>query len=360
MATTSKPKTTRRQLGQSKYNCLVCEKEKTDKSFYLVKWSPIWKSTGGRCLVCHTCMDNFMEDYSKRYGERFAVKVCCHILDLPYCDKVYNTVIEKNNTFKLGLYTRQINLGQNMMQSFMNSMLNGEIANAADDIKQEEALTAEWTESDVQNRNYVISVCGYDPFAGSDLSETDRIRCFNILAGYCDIEGVAEDNHKIQSVVQLTQSQLQCRKIDECINNELLVKNPDETRIKNYTAAKTQLQSAIAKIAQDNNISSAYNQTSKRGASTLSAKMKEIAEKGFESIYVNKFDIETCEAMKQIADISNRSIMDELTFDANDYADMLKEQRVKLVDAESKIDELTEENRKLKNRIMDLEAKETE
>jgi hypothetical protein len=85
--------------------------------------------------------------------------------------------------------------------------------------------------------------------------------------------------------------------------------------------------------------------------------MKEIADNGFESIYVNAFDVETCDAMQQIANISTKAIMDELTFDANDYADMVKEQREMIVDYDKKTKELEEENRKLKNQIIDLEAK---
>ena len=189
------------------------------------------------------------------------------------------------------------------------------------------------------------------------MTDLDRKYCFNILAGYCDSQGVSEDGHKVQSVIQIAQSQLQCRKLDEFINAELMSTHPDENRIKNLSTTKKQLLDSIAKIAQDNNISSAYNQNSKRGANTLSAKMKEIADKGFESIYVNAFDIETCEAMEQIARLSNKAIMDELTFDVNDYTEMLKEQREMIIEANKTNDALAEENRILKNKIIDFETK---
>jgi hypothetical protein len=65
--------------------------------------------------------------------------------------------------------------------------------------------------------NYCISVCGYDPFENCGMTDLDRKYCFNILAGYCDSQGVSEDGHKVQSVIQITQSQLQCRKLDEFI-----------------------------------------------------------------------------------------------------------------------------------------------
>jgi hypothetical protein len=234
-------------------------------------------------------------------------------------------------------------------------MVNGELGKTEDEAKEERE--AKWSRADKQNMNYCISVCGYDPFENCGMTDLDRKYCFNILAGYCDSQGVSEDGHKVQSVIQITNSQLQCRKIDEFINAELMSQNPDESRIKNLSTTKKQLLDAIAKIAQDNNISSAYNQNSSRGANTLSSKMKEIADNGFESIYVNCFDIETCEAMEQIARISNRAIMDELNLDGSDYSDMVKEQRDMITNLDAKYKALEEENRVLKNRIIDLEAK---
>ena len=69
------------------------------------------------------------------------------------------------------------------------------------------------------------------------------------------------------------------------------------------------------------------------------------------------FDIRTSECMKQIADLSNQSIMEQLTLDANDYAEMLKEQRELIGKLQSESDELSEENRMLKNKVIDLENK---
>lgn len=110
---------------------------------------------------------------------------------------------------------------------------------------------------------------------------------------------------------------------------------------------------------QDNNISSAYSKNTKVGENTLTKKMKKLLDDDFEEIRVNLFDIKTSEAMKQVADISNRSIMDQLSLDGNDYTQMLKEQREMIVELTAKTDELKEENRNLKNRLADMENKKT-
>lgn len=338
-----------------RWTCVCCGTEKNEDNFFSSRWSKMWAVTNHKVLICKDCVQKLFDEYLKRYDEYTALKICCHYLDVPVERSLYDSIVQNNNHFNIGFYLRQLQLRQSQLRSFDISIVNGELSKSEEKAKDERE--AKWSKADKQNMNYCISVCGYDPFDNCGMTDLDRKYCFNILAGYCDSQGVAEDGHKVQSVIQIAQSQLQCRKLDEFINAELLGTNPDEKRIKELTSTKKQLLDSIAKIAQDNNISSAYNQNSKRGANTLSAKMKEIADNGFESIYVNVFDIETCEAMQQIANISNKAIMDELTLDVNDYSDMVKEQREMIEEYDRKTKSLEEENRILRNQIIDLESK---
>ena len=85
--------------------------------------------------------------------------------------------------------------------------------------------------------------------------------------------------------------------------------------------------------------------------------MKEMQDAGFDDIEVNLFDINTSAAMKQIADLSNQSIMEQLTWDSNDYTSMIKEQRETITAQQEKIDSIFEENRILKNKISVYESK---
>ena len=338
-----------------RYVCQCCGEEKVESNFFSSKWSKVWNITDHKVLFCKDCIQKLFDEFKNRFDEFTALKICCHYLDVPVYREMYDSIVQNNNFFNVGLYLRQMNLGQFQYKGFEVSMVNGELGKTEDEAKEERE--AKWSRADKQNMNYCISVYGYDPFENCGMTDLDRKYCFNILAGYCDSQGVSEDGHKVQSVIQITQSQLQCRKLDEFINAELMSQSPDESRIKNLSTTKKQLLDAIAKIAQDNNISSAYNQNSKKGMNTLSSKMKEIADNGFESIYVNCFDIETCKAMEQIAEISNQAIMNELCLDSSDYSDMVKEQRGMITELDKKAKSLEEENRILKNRIMDLEAK---
>lgn len=208
---------------------------------------------------------------------------------------------------------------------------------------------------DKQNMKYVTSMIGYDPFDDIGLDDYDRKYCFNILAGYCDTDGIVDDGHKIQSVIEMTMLYCQCRRITEQMNIELSKPEVDDAKVQKLTTSKTSLLSSIATIAKDNNIASNYNKNSKQGKSSLSSKMKEMEENDFEAIKVNLFDIKQAEAFKQIADLSNRSIMDQLTFDSSDYSEIVKEQRELIQKYETELDTYKEENRILKNKLIDLE-----
>lgn len=290
-----------------------------------------------------------MKEYSTRYGEQNALIICCALLDIPFYASVYKSVIEKNPTFSIGMYSRLLNGGQYKQKAFANTLIDGELDKTEEVVRDERS--ARWSLKDRQNKAFALSVVGYDPFDDDSMTDFDRKRSYNILASYCDTDGIRDDGHKIQSVIELTQLNIQCAKVNELLNSEFLNPSPDEGTIKSYSEAKAKLLASMSKLAQDNNIASNSNGSSKKGKSTLSYKMKEMADSGFDDIEVNLFDIQTSKAMKQIADLSNQSILEQLTWDSNDYTQMVKEQREMIIAQQNQIDELTEENRIFKNEI---------
>jgi hypothetical protein len=345
----------KQKVEKPKYTCMCCLDEKNEDDFCKSQWTKLWTYSNKRVLFCKDCIGKLMTEYTNRYGEKTALIICCAILDIPFYNSTYQSIITNNSIFNIGLYIRLLNGRQFQYKAFLNTIVENELAKLDSEVREERE--AKWNKSDRQNMNFAISVVGYDPFDDCGMTEVDRKYCFNILAGYCDTEGIQKDGHKIQSVVQITQSQLQCRKMDEMINAELLNVNPDEKKVKELTATKKQLLDSISSIAKDNNLASNYNDNSRKGVNTLSDKMKEMTKDNFAPIQVNLFNIKTAEAMKQIADLSNQSIMEQLTFDANDYTDMIKQQRVIIKDYEEKNIYLEEELRNIKNELEDIKTK---
>lgn len=341
---------------KARYTCLICEKNKIEDGFFTNNWSPLWVASGKKILICKDCIQARFDEYKKTYSsEKPALLAICYMVDIPYYADLYQTVLENGPTFSIGSYMRYLQLGQYRGKTFFDTLMGDELFKTELEVREEREVR--WSKIDKRNMNSAMAVVGYDPFDSAGFTDEDRRYCFNILAGYCDSDGIQEDGHKIQSVIQITQTQLQCRKIDELLNEELLKVNPDDARIKQLSATKKTLLGSIASIARDNNISSAHSASSKQGASTLTGKMREMIQAGFDDIEVNLFDIKTSDAMKQIADLSNRSIMEQLAFDSNDYTEMLKEQREMILQYEDDTSRLQEENRILKNQLLELQGK---
>lgn len=332
--------------------CVTCGIEKKNSDFYVNKFSKIYNTNDKKVPVCKSCLQKIMEEITKKYDEITAIKICCYILDMPFVADIYTRLANHNNPFNMGFYIRQLQLRNYKNQSFMNTIIEKNLETP--DINNIKPSTTRWSKGDKHNMNYVISTVGYDPFDSCGMSDDDRRYCYNTLMGYCDIEGVKDDAHKMLGCIQIATSQLQVKKIDEMISIELISGEDNESKIKSLTESKKKLQDIIAKIAQDNNIASNFNKNSNHGKNTLSQKMKDMLSDGYEAVRVNLFDIKTSQAIRQVADISNQSIMEQLAFDASDYSEMVKEQREMVVKLQEKCEELEETNRNLKNEIMDL------
>ncbi len=373
--------------------CPVCKKTKSIATGFYKSSSPLFALDG--CVpICIDCVKNDVVNEDGTVNEN-KLKTMCQRLDKPfYSDELDSAFLQtksehgylsddevaKYGNQMVGFYFKNINtLRQNKDKSFADSEKDGfvhktynvnarqkkeTIANRYSDIKdkndkqqptQKSDGDTKWSKEDKQNMKYVISKLGYDPFESVGLDDYDRKYCFNLLSGYFDTPGILEDGHKKQCVIEITMSYCQCRKITEELNLELSKQDSSEKKISSLTSSKSSLLSSIATIAKDNNIASNYNKNSNQGQDSISSMMKEMEKNGFQEIKVNLFDIKTSEAFKQIDEISNQNIANQLTLDTNEYSDIVKEQRELIKEFEQQIDQLKEENRNLKNKIIDLE-----
>lgn len=374
--------------------CGYCHEKKKMTDFYISK-SPLF-SVDGRVPICKECVSKASLNEDGTINELELNKILKKI-DRPYYKDLIESSIQsfkkehsyvKDEDVKfygkeiLQKYFTLIAMRQDRDKSYEDSEKEGfihqtsntpkstkeRIAQKYADIteKKNNPTTAssidsdndvKWTKKDKQNMKYVISTIGYDPYEDVGLSDADRKYCYNILSGYCDTDGISEDGHKMQGVIEMTMLYCQCKKITEAMNVELAKEEVDDAKVSKLTSSKSSLLSSIATIAKDNNIASNYNKNSKQGQSSLASKMKEMAENGYRDIEVNLFDIKTSEAFKQIDQLSNENIANQLTLDNNDYSEIVKEQREELLSATNELEALREENRILKNKIIDLENK---
>lgn len=374
---------------KGKKQCTCCHDEKKLTDFYISR-SPLF-SIDERVPVCKTCViDSSLNKEDGTINEIELNKILRKI-DKPYYKDLIESAIKQfikehsyinedevkyhgkellQNYFKLIAMRQDIDKSYDDSEkdNFIHQTSNTsqktkkEISNKYSDISginQENNINVEekviWSEKDIQNMNYVISMIGHDPFEDVSLTESDKKYCYNILSGYCDTDGITDDGNKMQGVIEISMMYCQCKKITEAMNIELSKNDVDDAKIAKLTTAKSSLLSSISTIAKDNNIASNYNKNSKQGQSCLTSKMKEMSENGFKEIEVNLFDIKTAEAFKQIDKISNENISNQLTLDSSEYGEIIKEQREMIDSLATELETMKEENRVLKNNIVNLE-----
>jgi hypothetical protein len=168
-----------------------------------------------------------------------------------------------------------------------------------------------------------------------------------------------EDGFKLNAIIEIVTGFNQIEKINRAIND--ITNFPDKMAnksggIKTLTATKKDILMTLLGLAKDNGISVNNNNNKSKGGNTLNGIVKKLTEVGLSSAELNLFDLETSEAMKQIADFSNKSIIEQLMLDDNDYTDMLIQQREKISDLDSKVIKFEEENRILKVEIAKLKG----
>lgn len=385
--TADKPTPANKQKG--KKICSCCGEEKSLVSGFYISKSPLFQ-IDGRLNICKMCIISmslnedgsineielnkilrktekpYYKDYleaaynqfRKEYSYVPEEEIKVHgkeVLQYYFKNLVMRQTINKSydDSEKEGFLFKNSNASKSNQKKIDAKYLDINSNTSQNNDKQEQIV--KWTKKDKQNMNYVLSTVGYDPFESLELSESDRKYCFNIMAGYCDTDGIVEDGNKMQGVIEMTNMYCQCKNFTAAINAEMNKDDPDDQKISRLTASKTSMLSSISTIARDNNISSNYNKNSKQGQNSFTSKMKEMAENDFEMIKVNLFDIKTSEAFKQIAELSNQNIANQLTLDNNDYTEIVKEQREMIQSFETELDTLKEENRNLKNKIIDLE-----
>ena len=95
---------------------------------------------------------------------------------------------------------------------------------------------------------------------------------------------------------------------------------------------------------------------STKGENTWTGKVRKMKEMNLRDAEVNLYDAEYSAGLRQVADISNASILKQIMLDENDSADMIIQQR-ELINKYKKIaDEYEEKSRILLRENIDLKA----
>lgn len=215
--------------------------------------------------------------------------------------------------------------------------VNTTVTDANDTLKMA-PVTEDAAEAFEKNKRDCQRILGYLPYESENAS--DQPYLYADLVGF--LSGIdQEDGNMLQvrSMVGIVRWFLQAEKIDNTIANlsqNLNQISSNMTTIKNLQDTKQKIMDTISKMADENKLSLKSNRDIAKGSNTFTGKLKKLRDLNLRASYVNGFDLETCKAMQQVADISNASILKQLNLDESEWSDIVAEQR-------KKITELTEQ-----------------
>lgn len=341
--------------------CLNCNNHNGKVSSFYISNNATHIHNSCRLPYCKECLETFYQEYYKKTGRSdLAIFYLCRKCDVFYSTKVFEgaeSASLKMNQSIVSCYFRMLNSikdNAGFKDNFNDS------ANFLDlEILEEKYRSGKielgngnnattvvapdvWTETDEINKKDCIKMLGYDPFFDNTVAEQKYL--YNTLIPFLD-DATLEDAFKLPIVIELVKSLGQVEKLNKTFNSMMAsAENIEEnaSKISSLVGSKDKLYRSILAMAKDNGISVNHALNKSQGAGTLSRIVKELEEIGLREAKINLFDIETSESMKQVADVSNKSLIEQINLQDSELWDMIAELREVRIKLDNKVNELTE------------------
>lgn len=303
---------------------------------------------------CKDCICEKYNYYNNLYkDEKKAIYYTCRFINVPFVYNIYTGAIKKAEKTNKELIFYYISIYNSFKTNnkYPEDFDNGEelFVNDLSEIKKEVVFT----DSDEKNRMNVLDLLGYDPF---EYEEDGKKYLYNTLAEFLD-ESTLEDSFKLPIVIRIVKGFGMADKLDRSSaelskTTQSVIENIDT--IKRLEDSKEKIVRSALAMAKDNGISANHSLNGSKGAGTLSGMIKKLKELKFDEIEINSFDIETSAGMKQVADISNQSILKQLNLNENDYTNMISNQLNIIEEKTTNLEKMEEENRLLKIKMQKI------
>lgn len=355
-----------------KYLCPYCMKEKKKSEFYVSTDPRVLTGITQMCKDCVRKIALAWDDNRQEYGlcTKQTVMNALEYIDRPFLNRLwdssYNEWANQDSTLRRSTiwdaYIKNVGMKQyNGMRwrdgdLFQTYIEDAKQVVALESGNQEAAQTLiygqEVNGEFEKNRRDVIKLLGYDPFEGEKLE--DQPLLYSQLLGYLDTGGDNEDMMRNASAITIVRGFAQQAKIDDKIAKAMANSNVNTSELKQLLDSKKNLSSTIALLAEQSCLSLRHNKNASKGENTFTGIVKKLKEMNLRDAEVNAFDIGTAEGMRQVADISNASIIKQIRLDENDYTDMLVQQREMIVKLQETADQNAETARLLLRENIDL------
>ena len=367
--TTSKKSST---ADDKKYLCQFCLKEKKKSEYYISTDPHVMTGIVPICKDCIRKIALSWDDNRKEYGActKKSVMEALEYLDRPFLENLWNSSYaewaddtkERRRTTIWDCYIKNVGLkNYNGMRwrdgdIFQTYIEDAKQVAALESGNKEAAQTLidsqEVSNEFEKNRKDVIRLLGYDPFEGEKLE--DQPLLYSQLIGYLDLGGDNEDMMRTSSAITIVRGFLQQTKLDDKIAKAMANSNINASELKTLLDSKQKISSTISQLAEQSCLSLKHSKNASKGEDTFTGKTKKLKDMNLREAENNAFDIGTCEGMRQVADISNASILKQIHLDENDYTEMLGQQREMIVKLQKQADENMEKARILLRENVDL------
>ena len=352
--------------------CYLCDTHKAKDKFY-VSTDPMSKS--GLTPICKDCARKIalrVKNGKEQEPDKKSIQLTLRYLNKPFLEKVWDSSIQEVENLASGrvksnvwtAYARQIAMPNYVGMTYFDSdhfvKDKQETKNTKESITEEELIEnhvgLDTYDSYIKNKEDVIRLLNYDPFEKEDIA--DQPFLYSQLLGLLDSsEDANEDMMRTSSAISIVRGFLQQSKIDDTVSklmSDISKIESNSATIKSLQESKAKITSVITSLAQDSCISLKHNKNAKKGENTWTGKIKKIKSLNLRSGEVNGFDIDTCRGMQQVQEISDASIMKQLSLDESEWSDMVAEMRVVNTGLRREKDAYQEINRILLRENIDL------
>lgn len=368
--TTSTKKTA---ADDKKYLCPYCMKEKKKSDFYVSSDPRVLTGITSMCKDCVRKIALNWDDNRSEFGmcTKKSVMAALEYVDKPFLETVWDSAYADWSNEHAGVqrttiwdsYIRTIQMVQyrgmrwrdgDLFSTYVEdakqvAALDGGNKDVARALMENQEVSGEFE----KNRNSVIRLLGYDPFESERLE--DQPLLYSQLIGYLDSGGDGnEDMMRTSSAITIVRGFLQQAKLDDKLAKLMANTSANPSEMKTLLDAKKNLSSTISNLAEQSCLSLKHNKNASKGENTWTGKIKKLKDIDLREAEVNGFDIGTCRGMRQVLEISDASIMKQLSLDESEWSDIVADQRKLIVDLQNERDVYKEVNRILLRENLDL------
>ena len=218
-------------------------------------------------------------------------------------------------------------------------------------IYSEELKLLALTEDDKRNRQQIVNIIGYDPFEKNPIE--DKPQLYRDLTGMLT-DSMRKDIPRAKAAVEVVIGYNNIRKYQDRVNSLINSGSMDEDtqkQLDKHLEMIAKIQASVSATSEKNGFTNSRALGS-NGRGMLSDVMNTIDEHMYDPGITNFYDIATSESIKQISDISVKSMLNQVKLTGQEYVEILAEQNKIVHEAQQKMRALKEALRIAKSLIV--------